>query len=99
MIRLFLLLSPFIAYLRNIACPNIPVLVQVVHLPITLLIVLPVDYVLEGLPNPREHEILLGPISHDMFVQGLKIRDDSNERRQRDHGSEGFRLVADGLGK
>lgn len=99
MIRLFLLLSPFIAYLRNIACPNIPVLIQAIHLSITLLLVLPVDYVLEGLPNPREHEILLGPRPHDMFVQRLKIRNDSNERRQRDHGGERFRLVADGLGK
>jgi hypothetical protein len=75
------------------------VLIHIVHLPVALLLILPVDYVLEGLANPCEHEILLSSRLHDMFVQGLKIRDYSSERRQRDHRSEGFRLVADGLGK
>jgi hypothetical protein len=69
-------------------------LVNVIHLPITLLFILSIDDVVKGLANPCEHEILLGSRKHDMLVKRLKIRDYSSERREWDHGGEGFRLMA-----
>ena len=69
-------------------------LINIVHLLITLLFILPIHDVVKGLPNPSEHEILLGSRTHDMLVEWLEIRDYSGERRERDHGGEGFRLVA-----
>jgi hypothetical protein len=71
-----------IRHLGDIACPDIPVLLYVVYLSVTLLLVLAVYNIVESLPNPVAEVVLLELGQRDGLVQWLEVRDEADEGRK-----------------
>ena len=83
------------AHLVDITSPDVPILVNIVNLLVTLFFIFPVDHIIKCFTNPTELIIFLKKHHVDRFVQGLEVRDNPYESRQRKYGSERSWLVVD----
>ena len=71
--------------------------VHIVDPLVALLFVLPINHIVERLPDPTELETLLAPHNLDRFVQGLEIGYNPHKVGQRQHWSKRLGLVTDWL--
>jgi len=75
------------AYLVDITSPNVPILVKIVNLVVTLFFIFPVNHIIKCFTNPTKLIIFLKKLHVDRFVQGLEVRNNAHESRERKHGS------------
>lgn len=67
----------------EVAGPDVPIFIDVIDLFVTLFLVLVVNHVLEGLPDPTEVIVLLCSKHLNRLVQRLKVRNNSHEVGER----------------
>lgn len=77
----------------DIACPNVPILLYVVDLAITLLLVLSINHIVKRLPDPVVKIVLLHPRQRNRLVKRLEIWNEADKSGKRQHRGERFWFV------